>query len=276
MESTEVNGNPLGMAPATRADWAEGLEVADLSSGEEAEILYFVGCYAAFDKRNQKIARSFIKLCSAAGVKVGILGKEEKCCGEPMRKLGNEYLYQMLAAENIEQIKATGVQKIVSACPHCFNTLAKDYVDLGLELPVEHANSFLAELLNSGKLELKAAALDCTYHDSCYLGRHNDLYEAPRQLLNAAGASVREMEKSRQESFCCSAGGGRILAEEKLGERMNQKRAKMAAETGATTLVSSCPFCMSMFEDGIKGANLDEQLKPLDLLEILAERLENS
>ncbi len=273
MEGTEINGNPLGMAPAARADWAEGLDVADLSKGEKAEILYFVGCYASFDKRNQKIAQSFIKLCSAAGVKVGILGKEEKCCGEPMRKLGNEYLYQMLATENIEQIKATGVQKIVSACPHCFNTLAKDYVDLGLELPVEHANSFLAELLNSGKLKLKSAGLDCTYHDSCYLGRHNDLYEAPRQLLKAAGASVREMEKSREESFCCSAGGGRILAEENLGERMNQTRARMAAETGAPTLISSCPFCISMFEDGIKGANLDEQLKPLDLLEILAERI---
>lgn len=281
MESSEVNGNPLGMAPAARADWAdnlraEGLEIADLSQGEEADILYFVGCYAAFDKRNQRIAASFIKLCTAAGIKVGILGKNEKCCGEPMRKLGNEYLYQMLAQENIEQIKATSVKRIVSACPHCFNTLSKDYVDLGLELPVAHANSFLAELLRSGQLKLKPAGLDCTYHDSCYLGRHNEQYEAPRQLLMAAGASIREMEKSRQESFCCSAGGGRILAEEKLGERMNQARAKMAAATGAATLVSSCPFCMSMFEDGIKGADLDEQLQPRDLLEILAERIENS
>ncbi len=274
MENTEVNGNPLGMAPATRADWAEGLDVADLSNGEEAEILYFVGCYASFDKRNQKIAQSFIKLCHAANIKVGILGKEEKCCGEPMRKLGNEYLYQMMAAENIEQIKASGVKRVVSACPHCFNTLAKDYVDMGLELPVEHANSFLADLLQSGKLKLSPAALDCTYHDSCYLGRHNNLYQAPRQLLSAAGAKLTEMTKNQAESFCCSAGGGRILAEEKLGERMNQTRAKMAAETGAPTLVSSCPFCMSMFEDGIKGADLDEQLKPLDLLELLAERIE--
>lgn len=273
MESTEINGNPLGMAPATRADWAEGLNIADLSAGEEAEILYFVGCYASFDKRNQKIARSFIQLCSSAGVKVGILGKGEKCCGEPMRKMGNEYLYQMMAADNIEQIKSSGVKRIVSACPHCFNTLSKDYVDLGLTLPVEHANSFLAELLIQGQLKLNPEGLDCTYHDSCYLGRHNDLYQAPRQLLKAAGASLREMEKSGSESFCCSAGGGRILAEENLGERMNQTRARMAAETGAPTLVSSCPFCMSMFEDGIKGADLDEQLKPLDLLEVLAERI---
>jgi len=166
MENTEVNGNPLGMAPATRAEWAEGLEVADLSKGEQAEILYFVGCYASFDKRNQKIAQSFIKLSAAAGIKVGILGKEEKCCGEPMRKLGNEYLYQMMAAENIEQIQNSGVKQIVTACPHCYNSLAKDYTDLGLDLPVEHANSFLVKQLQSGKLNLKPEAIACTYHDS--------------------------------------------------------------------------------------------------------------
>ncbi|PNU19245.1 electron transporter [Geothermobacter hydrogeniphilus] len=274
VEQTEVNGNPLGMAPAARADWAEGLEIADFSKGEKAEILYFVGCYASFDKRNQKIARSFIQLLSAAGIKVGILGKEEKCCGEPVRKLGNEYLYQMLAVENIEQLQATGAGRIVTACPHCFNTLAKDYRDLGFELPVEHANTFLAKLLDGGKLKLKAESLDCTYHDSCYLGRYNDLYDAPRRLLAAAGARVAEMEKSRAESFCCGAGGGRILAEEKLGERINQKRARMAAETGTGTLVSSCPFCMTMFEDGIKGAELDETLQPKDLLELLAERID--
>ncbi len=274
VEQTEINGNPLGMAPATRADWAEGLDVADFSKGESAEILYFVGCYASFDKRNQKIARSFIQLLTAAGVKVGILGKEEKCCGEPVRKIGNEYLYQMLAAENIEQIRATGVRKIVTACPHCFNTLAKDYADLGLDLPVEHANTLLADLLAEGRLKLRPEPLDCTYHDSCYLGRYNDLYEAPRQLLTAAGARVVEMNNNRVESYCCGAGGGRILAEEKLGERINQKRARMAAETGTGTLVSSCPFCMTMFEDGIKGAELEEALKPKDLLEVLAERIE--
>jgi Fe-S oxidoreductase len=241
-------------------------------TGAQADILYFVGCYASFDKRNQKIARAFVQLCQSAGVRVGILGKEEKCCGEPMRKLGNEYLYQMLAAENIELIKASGAKRVVSACPHCFNTLAKDYVDLGLELPVEHANSFLLGLIEAGKLKFKASPLDCTYHDSCYLGRHNGLYAAPRQLLQVAGASLREMPRSKAESFCCSAGGGRILAEEKLGVRMNQTRARMAAETGAPTLVSSCPFCMSMFEDGIKGADLDEQLKAQDLLEVLAAR----
>lgn len=272
MESTEVNGNPLSMAPATRADWADGLDLLDPGSGEDADILYFVGCYASFDKRNQKIARAFVQLCRAAGVRVGILGKEEKCCGEPMRKLGNEYLYQMMAAENIELIRASGAKRVVSACPHCFNTLAKDYVDLGLQLPVEHANTFLLGLIEAGKLQLKTTPLDCTYHDSCYLGRHNGLYAAPRQLLQAAGANLTEMTRSKDESFCCSAGGGRILAEEKLGVRMNQTRARMAAETGAPTLVSSCPFCMSMFEDGIKGADLDAQLKARDLLEILAER----
>lgn len=274
MEDTEVNGNPLGMAPAARADWAEGLEVADLSAGEEAELLYFVGCYASFDKRNQRIARAFVQLCTAAGVKVGILGKQEKCCGDPMRKLGNEYLYQMVAAENIELIKGYGIKQIVTTCPHCFNTLAKDYVDLGLDIPVEHYTVFLDRLLDKGRLKLGTPqSFDCTYHDSCYLGRYNDVYDAPRRLISLAGGVLAEMPESREESFCCGAGGGRILAEENLGTRISETRAGMAAATGAPLLVSSCPFCMTMFEDGVKGAGFEDTLEPKDIVEILVERL---
>jgi len=273
MENTEVNGNPLGMAFAGRGDWAEGLPVVTLEEDCEVDILYFVGCYASFDKRNQTVAKAFLKLCAAAGVKVGILGKEEKCCGEPMRKMGNEYLYQMMAQENIELIKGYGVKKVVTTCPHCFNTLAKDYRDLGFEIEVESSTTFLEKLFDSGQLKLNPAAEPCTYHDSCYLGRHNDIYSAPRKLLAAAGVKLTEMEKHGSESFCCSAGGGRIMAEEKLGSRINIKRAKMAAETGAPTLVSNCPFCLTMFEDGIKGAELDDKLKPKDLAEILVQRL---
>ncbi len=273
MDNAEVNGNPLGLAFAARGDWAEGLPVSLMESGDEVDILYFVGCYASFDKRNIKVAKAFVQLCAAAGVKVGILGKEEKCCGEPMRKLGNEYLFQAMASENIETIKATGVKKVVTACPHCFNTLAKDYRDLGFEIATEHYTTFLEGLLQQGKLPLKAESFDCTYHDSCYLGRYNDTYQAPRTLLAAAGGSIREMERSQAESFCCGAGGGRILAEEKLGSRISETRAKMAATTGAATLVSNCPFCLTMFEDGIKGADLEGQLAPRDLAEILVERL---
>ena len=273
MENAEVNGNPLGMAFASRGDWAEGLPVVRLADDADVDILYFVGCYASFDKRNIKVATSFVRLCQAAGVRMGILGKEEKCCGEPIRKLGNEYLYQSLATENIETIKGYGVKKVVTACPHCFNTLAKDYRDLGFDLEVEHYTVFLNRLQQEGKLKLKADSFDCTYHDSCYLGRHNDLYQEPRALVAAGGGTIREMEKSRAESFCCGAGGGRIIAEEKLGSRISGSRARMAAATGSGILVSNCPFCLTMFEDGIKGADLEGQLIPRDIAEILVERL---
>jgi Fe-S oxidoreductase/nitrate reductase gamma subunit len=276
MENTELNGNPLGMNFAGRADWAEGLPVVTLAETADVDILYFVGCYASFDKRNQAIARAFIQLCDAAGVKVGILGKQEKCCGEPMRKMGNEYLYQMLAQENIELINSYGVKKVVTSCPHCTNTLSKDYRDFGFEIEVQSYILFLQELVTSGRIKLNPATEHCTYHDSCYLGRHNNIYQAPRQLLAAAGIELTEMAKSGNESFCCSAGGGRIMADENLGTRMNVKRSQMAAQTGAGTLVSNCPFCLTMFEDGIKGAELEEQLRPKDLAEILVARLANS
>jgi Fe-S oxidoreductase len=273
MEATEVNGNPLGIGYAERGDWAEGLGMQPLADDAEVDVLFFVGCYGSFDKRNIAVAKSFVKLCQAAGVKVGILGKEEKCCGEPMRKMGNEYLYQSLAVENIEQIKAYGVKKIVTTCPHCYNTLAKDYRDLGLETPVEIYTVFLEQLIAAGKLKIDVADLSCTYHDSCYLGRHNDIYEAGRNLIATAGGHLVEMDKNRAEAFCCSAGGGRILAEEKIGERINIVRVKMAADTGASTLVSNCPFCLTMFEDGVKGAGVEESLRPKDIAEILVERI---
>ncbi|MFV0436703.1 MAG: heterodisulfide reductase-related iron-sulfur binding cluster [Desulfopila sp.] len=274
MEATEVNGNPLNIGYASRGDWAAELGVVTLAEDAEVDIVYFVGCYGSFDKRNIAIARSFVKLCQAAGVKVGILGKEEKCCGEPMRKMGNEYLYQTLAMENVELLNGYGVRKIVTTCPHCYNTLQKDYRDLDLAAQVESYVVFLTGLLDSGRLKLKdGAPFDCTYHDSCYLGRHNDIYDAPRALLTAAGATIREMTRSRSEGFCCGAGGGRILAEEKLGKRINVHRVELAAATGAELLVSNCPFCLTMFEDGVKGAGVEERLKPKDIAELLIERL---
>ncbi len=272
MENTEVNGNPLGYAFAAREDWADDLNLSE-DPEDPADILYFVGCYAAFDKRNQAVARAFVHLCRAAGVKVSILGKQEKCCGEPMRKMGNEYLYQTLAADNIETIKASSAQQIVTTCPHCFNTLSKDYRQLGLDVPVRHYTDFLAELLHQGRLPLTADAVDCTYHDSCYLGRHNDIYQSPRALLAAAGGRLTEMTRHGDESFCCGAGGGRILAEEHLGSRISDTRVSMAGETGAPLLVSSCPFCLTMFEDGIKSLDKSGSLKAQDLAELLAQRL---
>jgi len=273
MEQTEVNGNPLGLGYASRGDWAEDVGIKTLAEDPDVDILYFVGCYASFDKRNIEIAKSFVKLCQAAGIKVGILGKEEKCCGEPMRKMGNEYLYQSLALENVELIKGYGVKKVVTSCPHCFNTLAKDYRELDFDVEVENYTVFLENLLKSGQLKLNSEGLSCTYHDSCYLGRHNDIYDTPRNLVAAAGGQVVEMGKNRAEAFCCSAGGGRIMAEEKLGDRINIKRVEMAVETGAPTLLSNCPFCLTMFEDGIKGADVEDKLNAKDIAEVLAERL---
>ena len=257
MEQTEVNGNPLGMGYASRGDWAEGLGRQDAWPRiAEVDILYFVGCYACFDKRNIAVARSFVRLCQAAGVKVGILGKEEKCCGEPMRKMGNEYLYQTLAAENIELIKGYGVKKIVTTCPHCFNTLAKDYRDLGLDVEVESHTVFLARLIGDGRLaDRRPTSFRCTYHDSCYLGRHNDIYEAPP---SSDRGGRRPDRRDGQEPR-----PGLLLQRRRRPDpgRGKTRRAgstsngcEMAAATGAGLLLSNCPFCLTMFEDGVKGA----------------------
>jgi Fe-S oxidoreductase len=273
VNNIEINGNPFGLAYASRGDWAEGLQVATMEQDSDVDILYFVGCYASFDKRNQAIAKNFIKICNSAGIKVGILGKEEKCCGEPVRKLGNEYLYQMTANENIEQIKGYGVKKIVTTCPHCFNTLARDYQDLGLDIPVEHYSTYINTLLHTEKLKLTPDPFSFTYHDSCYLGRYMDIIDQPRTILMQAGGAITEMDKSGYDSFCCSAGGGRIIAEEKLGSKISEARIKMATDTGAPTLVSNCPFCLTMFEDGIKTGGAEGQLQVRDLAEIVAERI---
>ncbi len=176
--------------------------------------------------------------------------------------------------ENIEIIQGYGVKTIVTTCPHCYNTLQKDYKDLGLEVDIQSYTVYLEELINSGRLKINAQDLSCTYHDSCYLGRHNDIYSSPRNLIKAAGGDIVEMVKNQDQAFCCSAGGGRIMAEENIGERINITRVKMAEATGAPTLLSNCPFCLTMFEDGIKGAELDEKLVSKDIAEILVERIQ--
>jgi Fe-S oxidoreductase/nitrate reductase gamma subunit len=272
-DGIELNGNPFGLAYTLRGDWAKGLPVSIMADDSNVDILYFAGCYASFDPRNRKVAASFVRICSAAGVKVGILGTEEQCCGEPVRMLGNEYLYRMTAGRNIEAFRAYEVKRIVTACPHCFNTLGRDYMALGLDLPVEHHSTFIERLTKEKHLKLNPEPFGFTYHDSCYLGRYQDIYEEPREVLKAAGGRLVEMKCSERESFCCGAGGGRILAEENLGRRINVERVRMAKETGMSTLVSACPFCLTMFEDGIRSNGLEQGLKALDLAEIVAHRL---
>lgn len=270
----EVNGNPFGLGWAERGAWADGLDVVTMESGEPFDVMYFVGCYASFDRRNQEVARAFARICSAAGVRLGILGKEEKCCGEPPRKLGNEYLYQTMARENIERIKGYGVKRIVTTCPHCFNTLARGYRELDFDVPVQHHTVFVAELIEQGRLQLaKGESFDCTYHDSCYVGRYADIFEPPREIIERLGGNITEMDRNRMESFCCGGGGGRILAEERVGTRVNVARVQMAGETRAPMLVSNCPFCLTMFEDGIKTGGYEGEMAAKDLAELVAQRL---
>ncbi len=272
-KNLEVTGNPFGSAIGARADWAEGLPVEIMESGNPIDVLYFVGCYASYDKRNQSVARNFIKICAAAGIKVGILGKEERCCGEPLRRLGNEYLYRQTALWNIEKFRSYNVKKVVTACPHCFNTLKRDYRELGLELEVEHHTTFLDRLIREGKLKLDSQGFDCTYHDSCYIGRYQGIFDQPRRVLEAAGGHIHEMSTIRANSFCCGGGGGRVLTEERRGRKISVERIGMAQATGAPTLISNCPFCMTMFEDGIKTGGAEGSLKVRDLAEVIAERL---
>ena len=275
-ENLEVNGNPFGMAFAGRGDWAKDLQVVDATSSQDFDVLYFAGCYASFDARNKKVARAFVESCKAAGVRVGILGAAEKCCGEPVRKLGNEYLYQALATENIETMKATGAKSVVTTCPHCFNTLGRDYKDLGFEVPVEHHTTYLARLIEEGRLPVEKKDFDCSYHDSCYIGRYKDIYEEPRDTIAALGGKVHEMEAHHEKSFCCGGGGGRILAEEKLGTRIAVKRADMAAKTEAPTLVANCPFCLTMLEDGVKTGGHEGKIETIDLAELVASRIKRA
>ncbi|ACF10528.1 protein of unknown function DUF224 cysteine-rich region domain protein [Chlorobaculum parvum NCIB 8327] len=273
-EAIEVNGNPFGLSATSRGDWAKGLPVSIIKGKCDADILYFTGCYASHDPRNRKVAESFVRICEAAGVTVAILGGAERCCGEPARKLGNEYLYRMVADSNIEAIRASGARRIVTACPHCFNTLARDYRELGLDLPVEHHSTFIARLINDGKLKLKPERFTATFHDSCYLARYQEIAEEPREVVRAAGIKLVEMAAFGKNGFCCGAGGGRILAEEKLGTPIVDERLRQARQTGAKSLVSACPFCLSMFEDGLKRADSREPIKAYDLAEIVARSID--
>lgn len=274
VNNVEVTANPFGIDGTARGEWASGLDVRIVDCGSEVEILYFVGCFASFDRRNQEVARNFVKICNAAGVTVGIMGKKEVCCGEPVRKLGNEYLYQLMAWKNIERIKGSGVKKIVTACPHCFNTLVRDYRDLGFDVPVEHSVTYISGLIKNRRLVLKPERFQFTYHDSCYLGRYMDIINEPRDVLAAAGGQITEMAKSEYDTFCCGGGGGLILAEENVGSRINAARVEMARKTGVPKLVSSCPFCLTMFEDAIKSGGWEGELQAKDLVEIVAERME--
>lgn len=275
----ENNGNPWGIGWNKREEFLKGLEVPTLEENPEAEILYWPGCSGAFDARNQKVSAALVKLLRAANVNFAILGNEEKCCGDSARKLGNEFLYQTLAAENIEVMKGYGVKKIMTQCPHCFQTLTHDYPQLGGKFEVMHHTAYIKELLASGRLKLKdeestGKDLKITYHDSCYLGRYNKIYSEPREILKAAGLKVIEMKRTKDKSFCCGAGGGRMWLEEHGGERINEMRTEEALATGAEIVGTACPFCLTMINDGINAKEeAAEKTKAMDIAEVLAQRI---
>jgi Fe-S oxidoreductase len=271
LRDVERASNPWGRAQTERADWAAALGVRILEPGEPApEVLYWVGCAASFDERARTAAESTAKLLQAAGVDFAILGPRESCTGDPARRMGNEYLFQAQAEQNVSTLNEAGVTKIVASCPHCFNTLGNEYGDFGGNYEVMHHSELIAELVRDGRLKPANDARSITYHDSCYLARHNDVRADPRELVAAVGAPV-EMEKSGKRTFCCGAGGAHMWMEER-GGLINEERARQAAETGAGTLAVACPFCTVMLDDGVKARGDD--IRVVDVSTLIAESLD--
>ena len=274
LRDVERSSNPWGKPQSERADWAAELGVRILEPGDPApEYLYWVGCASSFDERARKTAESTAKLLQQAGVDFAILGPRESCTGDPARRMGNEYVFQAFAQQNVETLNEAGATKIVANCPHCFNTLANEYPDFGGNYEVIHHTELLARLVRDGRLRpARDEGLSITYHDSCYLARHNDVLAAPRELIHALGEPV-EMKRSGKQTFCCGAGGAHMWMEER-GRPINEERVREAADTGAGTLAVACPYCTVMLDDGVQGAG--EQLRVVDVATLLAESITQS
>jgi Fe-S oxidoreductase len=248
------------------------------AKGESPEVLFWVGCAGSFDQRAQKITKAFITILDRLQISYAILGKEEMCTGDPARRAGNEFMFQMMAYQNIQVLNGYGVKKIITTCPHCFNTLKNEYPELGGTYEVTHHAAFLQQLIDEGKIQLKEnggfKGRKITYHDSCYLGRANNIYEAPRKVLEALDAELVEMKRCRSNGLCCGAGGGQMFKEEEKGDiRINQERTKDALETGASIIAAACPFCNTMMTDGIKNSNKEEGIQVMDIAELIAASL---
>jgi len=254
--------------------------VAELfARGESPEVLFWVGCAGSFDQRAQRITRAFTAMLDKTGIKYAILGKEEMCTGDPVRRAGNEFMFQMMAYQNIQILNGYNIKKIVTACPHCFNTLKNEYPALGGNYEVIHHTTFLQQLIEEGRIKLKEGGSfkgkKITYHDSCYLGRANDIYEAPRKVLELLDAELVEMKRCRSKGLCCGAGGAQMFKEEEKGTtRVNLERSREAIETGASVIASACPFCNTMMTDGIKNAEKEDSVQVLDIAEIIAGEME--
>ncbi len=280
--SMENSGNPWGLSQSDRTEWVgdlEGIEVIDGGDPFEAEYLYWVGCAGSFDDKNKKVSRAMAQLMQRAGVSFSILGPSEMCTGDPARRSGNEYIFQMLAMQNVETLNGMGVRKIVTQCPHCFNTLANEYPQMGGHYEVVHHSQLLEWLVEQGSLDLSEARLDerLVYHDSCYLGRHNDVYLAPRRVVGSIGGiKLVEAERSGTKGMCCGAGGGRMWMEEDIGKNINVDRSQELLATGATRIATACPFCYVMIDDGVKGEGIEEsEVKVGDIALHVLDALQN-
>ncbi|MFU8767292.1 MAG: heterodisulfide reductase-related iron-sulfur binding cluster, partial [Candidatus Methanoperedens sp.] len=267
-ENMEQRSNPWGIVPGDRAKWAVEADVKTFESGK-TEYLFYVGCFGAFDARSRKVSIAISKILNASGISWGILGKDELCCGDSLRRLGNEFVFDHMALENIRIFKEKGIKKIITQCPHCYNTLKNDYHQYGIDIEVSHQTEFINELIKSGKLKLNGAKYpgNLVFHDSCYLGRYNGAYEAPRNIISSVtGKAPIDMERHNDMSFCCGAGGGRMWMEES-GKRINAARVDEAMTKDPRTICVCCPYCMTMFEDGLKAKKADDRVQVLDLAE---------
>ena len=275
IRSLEARAHPYPGSSASRVDWMRGLPIPVLGEDPNAryEILLWVGCAGALNDRNQSVTRALAELLLRAGVNFAVLGRQEKCTGDPAKRIGHDMLFQQLAMQNIATLEGYGVKKVLTACPHCFNTLRNEYPQLGGNYEAVHHTEFLQQLLAQGRLQTKAGALDqVTFHDPCYLGRYNQVYDAPRAVIDAVPASHRvEVENwNRRNALCCGGGGGFAFMEEKSGARMNANRSKQLLATGASTVAVACPFCMMMIDDGVKtAASPDQKVEVLDVAELL-------
>jgi heterodisulfide reductase subunit D len=248
------------------------------SAGESPEILFWVGCAGSFDQRAQKITKAFALILEKVGIKYAILGNEEMCNGDPARRAGNEFLFQMMAYQNIQTLNNYNIKRIVTACPHCFNILKNEYSKLGGNYEVIHHTSFLQQLIDEGKIKMREGGAfkgkKITYHDSCYLGRGNDIYEAPRKVLESLDAELVEMKRCRSNGLCCGAGGAQMFKEEEPGStRVNWARTEEAVNTGASIIAAACPFCNTMLTDGVKSKEKEESVQVLDVAELIAQSL---
>lgn len=272
-KSLETNYTPWAFNAADRAEWAEGLSIKTMADDSNCEFLFWVGCSGSFDDRYKKVSQSFAKLMQKANIEFRILGIEEKCNGDTARRLGNEYLAQMMMMENVETLNKYNVKKIVTACPHCYHSLKNEYKLFGGNYEVYHHSELIDEMISTGKISLKENGKEkTTFHDSCYLGRYNGVYEAPRSSLKQVpGLSITEMERNKDRGFCCGAGGGRMFLEDEEGGRVNTERTKEALATNADKIATACPFCMTMLSDGVKEADKTDEVEIKDIAEIILE-----